>query len=66
MPLGAEVGVGPGDIVVWGWGAQPPKFLAHICCGQIARWIKMPLGMQVGLGPGHMVPRWASAQATLC
>ena len=32
-----------------------PKFLAHICCGQMAAWIKMPLGMEVGLGPGDFV-----------
>jgi len=32
-----------------------PKFSAHICCGQMALWIKMPLGMEVGLGPGHIV-----------
>jgi len=32
-----------------------PKFSAHICCGQMAGWIKMPLGMEVGLGPGHIV-----------
>jgi len=36
-------------------GAQPPQFPAHICCGQIAGWIKMPLGMEVGLGPGDFV-----------
>jgi len=40
--------------VIWGprssssEGAQP-QFSAHICCGQMARWIKMPLGMKVGL-----------------
>jgi len=33
----------------------PPQFSAHICCGQMAGWIKMPLGMEVGLGPGHIV-----------
>jgi len=32
-----------------------PQFLAHICCGQMAGWIKMKLGMQIGLGPGHIV-----------
>ena len=37
-------------------GAQPP-FLARICCGQTAAWIKMPLCMEVGLGPGDCV-RW--------
>jgi len=37
-------------------GAQPPpQFLAHICCGQMAAWIKMSLGMKVGLGPGNFV-----------
>ena len=36
-------------------GAQPPQFSAHICCGQMAGWIKMPLGMEVGLGPGDFV-----------
>jgi len=36
------------------WG-QSPQFSAHICCGEIARWIKMPLGMELGLGPGNFV-----------
>jgi len=31
-----------------------PQFLAHVCCGQTAGWIKMPLGTEVGLGPGHI------------
>jgi len=35
--------------------AEPPKVLAHICCGQIAAGVKMPLGMEVGLGPGDFV-----------
>jgi len=52
------------------WGPSfPPKrghspvlhqFLAHVCCGQMAGWIKMPLGMEVGLGPGDFV-RWVPA-----
>ena len=29
-------------------GAEPPKFSAHVYCGQTAGWIKMPLGMEVG------------------
>jgi len=33
----------------------PPQFLAHVCCGQTARWIKVALGMEMGLGPGHIV-----------
>jgi len=36
-------------------GHSSPQFSAHICCGQMAVWIKMPLGMEVGLGPGHIV-----------
>jgi len=36
-------------------GGQSPQFSAHICCGQIAAWIKMPLGMKVCLSPGDFV-----------
>jgi len=56
------IGLGPGHIVLDGDPAPPPpkghspKFLAHICCSQMAGWIKMPLGMEVQ----------ASVQATLC
>jgi len=32
-----------------------PQFSAHICCGQMAAWIKMLLGMELGLGPGDIV-----------
>jgi len=32
-----------------------PQFLAHVCYGQTADWIKVPLGTEVGLGPGHIV-----------
>jgi len=46
---------------VW-WGSSSsslkghsPQFLAHVCCGQTAGWIKMPLGREVGLGPGEIV-----------
>jgi len=47
--------------VRWGPSSPSPKgggatqFLAHICCGQMAGWIKMPLGMEVGLGLGDFV-----------
>ena len=60
MPLGTKVGLGPGHIVL-DWdpsppkGAQPPLFLAHVCCGEMAGWIKMPFGTKVSLGPGHTV-----------
>ena len=32
-----------------------PQFSAHICCGQMARWIKMPLRREVGLHPSSIV-----------
>jgi len=35
-------------------GHSPP-FSAHICCGQMAAWIKMPLGLELGFGPGDFV-----------
>jgi len=36
-------------------GRAPPQFSAHICCGQMAGWIKMALGREVGLGPIDIV-----------
>jgi len=60
-PLGMAVGLGPGHIVLDGDPASPPPkrgtppFLAHVCCGQTAGWIKMPLGTIVGLGLGNIV-----------
>jgi len=60
MPLGREIGLSQSDIVL---DEDPPpprpkgctarQFSAHICCGQMAGWIKMKHGMQVGLG--HIV-----------
>jgi len=32
-----------------------PQFLAYICCGQMAGWIKMPLGREIGLSPSDIV-----------
>jgi len=61
MPLGREIGLGQGHIVLDGDPAPPPQkghtpqFLAHVCCGQTGGWIKVPLGREVGLGPGHIV-----------
>jgi len=61
MKLGVQVGLGPGHI---GLGRDPappplkghsPQCSVHICCGQMAAWIKMSLGMEVGLGPGDIV-----------
>jgi len=62
MPHGMDVGLGPGNIVLDGdpallpqKGNNIPPILAHVCCGQMAGWIKMPLGVEVGLSPGHIV-----------
>ena len=33
----------------------PTQFLAHVCCGQTTRWIKMQLGTEVNLGPDDVV-----------
>ena len=50
MPLDREVDSSPGDTVLDGDSAPPqrvtapPQFSAHVCCGQMAGWIKMPLG----------------------
>jgi len=56
-----EVGLGPGHIVL-DWDPAPltkkgnyPQFSVHVCCGQMAGWIKMPLGTEVDLGPGDIV-----------
>ena len=58
MPLGMELGISPGDFVLDGDPAplpkkvpEPPKFLAHVYCGQTAGWIKMALAMEVGIQP---------------
>jgi len=46
-------------------GAQPPpQFSVHICCGQMAAWIKMSIGMELGLGPGDFVLHGDPAPAT--
>ena len=60
MTLGIEVGLGPGDIVLDGDPAPPPKQKASphfwpMYCGQTAGWIKMSVGTEVGLGPGDIV-----------
>jgi len=63
MKLGMHVGLGPGHIVLDGdpaplsqrGTASPLQFSAHICCDQMAAWIKMSLDMELGLGPGDFV-----------
>ena len=61
MPLGTEVGPGPGHIMLDGHSAPPQKgTAAHPIFGpclscQTAGWMKMKLGVELGLGPGHIV-----------
>ena len=62
IPLGMEVGLSPGNIVLDGdpsppplKGNSPPQFSAHVCCSQTPGWTKMPLGMMAGLGSGDFV-----------
>jgi len=61
MPLGKEVGLGPGHIVLDGDPApttpkgHSPQLSAHTCCGETTGWIKMSLGREVGLVPGQTV-----------
>ena len=57
VALGLEVGLCPVHILLDGdtvplpkQGAEPPKFSAHLYCGQMAGCIKMLHGMEVGLG----------------
>ena len=63
MPLGVEVGLGPGDFVLDGdpappspeGGTAPSKFSAHVYCDQTTGWMKLVLGMGVGLSSGDFV-----------
>jgi len=61
MKVSTEIGLIPGHVVLDGDQLSLPKrgtalqLLAHVCCGQTARWIKMPFGTEVGLGPGDIV-----------
>jgi len=61
MPLGVEVGLGPGDFVLDEDPALPqkagtaPQFSARVHCDQTAGCIRIPLGTEVGLGPSGTV-----------
>ena len=63
MPLGMEVGLGPGDFVLGGDPAPPPQKGggARVYCGQRAGQIKMLLGTEIDLGPGDFVSDGAPA-----
>jgi len=62
MPLGMEVGLGPGDFVLDRDTTSPPpktgqspQLFGPCFCGQTAGWIKMALGTEVGLSPGDFL-----------
>jgi len=62
MPVGTEVGLGPGNIVLSRDPAPPrkkgtaaPYFSAHVYCNQTAGWIRIPLDGDVGLDSGDIV-----------
>ena len=44
-----------------------PQFSAHVCCGQMAGWVKIPLGTNVGLGPHEVAPEdlWKGIKTVL-
>jgi len=61
IPSGTEVGLGPGDIVLWGPSSPSPKrghssrtqFSAHVLWTN--GWMDQDaLGTKVGLSPGHI------------
>ena len=59
MPLGTEVNLGRGDVVLDGVTVLPkrgtgPQFSAHVYCGQTAGWMKTPLDTEVDLGPATL------------
>jgi len=59
MPLGMEVGLGPGDTVLDGDSASPkraqPPISAHVYCGLTAVSIRILLGMEVDFSLGDIV-----------
>jgi len=63
MSLDMAVGLGPGNFVLDGEAAPPPKkrgepptqFSDRVYCGQMAGWIKVLLGTEIGLGHGEVV-----------
>jgi len=61
LPLGTEVNIGPGDVVLDGVAASPPKRVTAppvvgSCLLSPNGWMdKTPLGTEVDLGPGHIV-----------
>ena len=59
MPLGMEIGLGTGNIVLDGDPApqkeHSPKFWSMSAVAKTAGWIKMPLGTKIYLSPGYIL-----------
>jgi len=61
MTLGMEVGLSPGDFMLYAGPSPLPKkggapiFGSCLLRPNASTWIKMPLGMEVNLGPGDLV-----------
>jgi len=64
MPLDIEVGLGPGDLIVFDEDPAAPRKMAqaphpifgpYVYCGQTTGWIKMTIGTEVNIGPGDDV-----------
>jgi len=70
MPVGMEVDLGPGDLVLDRDPASSlqkghsPQLLVHNGCGQTAGWIKMPLSRDIGPRPRQHRVRWAPSSST--
>jgi len=60
MPLGTDVGLGSGHIMLYGDPAPPrkgghkPAIFGPCLLWQTAGWIKMPLGTEVGPSSGAL------------
>ena len=57
MPLGTEINLGPGDVVLYVVAAPPLKEAQPPVFGPCLLWPNgwMAVGMEVGLGPVHIV-----------
>ena len=68
MTIDMQVGLGPGHIVLDGdpdplpSKGHSPQFSAHICCRQMAGWIKMPSSSAIAEGPRDALSQLKSCQ----
>jgi len=62
MPLGTEVNVGSGDVVLDGAAGAHPQFSVDVYYGQTAVWMKTPLCTEVDLSNRHCI-RWCPSSS---